>query len=100
MDYNKLKNPFWKRNKETITTIIIGRLKELPIIIINELIISKILATLKLVIKTIPFTNKNNPDKRTNEESELILKTANIQNKIATIISSIPKIFIIILFLK
>jgi len=63
---------------------------------IIAVIISKKLIIDSPVIKTIPFTNKNNPNIIINP-SETHPKIPNNQKHIATNISNIPKIFIIMI---
>lgn len=60
---------------------------------------SNILAIFKLVANTIPFTNKNIPNKIMKDE-EMILNVAKSQNEIAIKRSNNPNILIIISFLN
>ena len=71
-----------------------------PTIITIAATISKTLATSRLITKTRPFTNKNNPNIKTNPLIKLILKIPYIQKTKPTKISKLPNTFIIMNCLK
>ena len=80
-------------------TRIFGKAIEADIIIMTADKISKMLATLKFVIKIPPFINKNKPKTKINPAG-INPYIPYIQKQIAMNISNIPKILTIIVYLN